>query len=116
MTFEEAKKFAARLPNCQGFTYESQERYPTEPVRVWFKSRLNILYNDDWWSWSTGRGMQAEYASAHTRTWSATLHEERRGAMSAKGEGRERYGRIQVVRTVGMGFGNLGRREQGQYG
>ena len=57
MTFEEAKKFAARLPNCQGFTYESQERYPTEPVRVWFKSRLNILYNDDWWSWSTGRGM-----------------------------------------------------------
>ena len=46
-----------RLPNVQGFTYESKERYPEYPVRVWFKSKLNVLYNDDWWSWSTGAGM-----------------------------------------------------------
>ena len=57
MTFDEAKAFAAKLPNCQGFTYEAKARYPTEPVRVWFKSRLNVLYNDDWWTWSTGKGM-----------------------------------------------------------
>ena len=57
MTFEEAKALAARLPNCQGFTYESEERYPTTPVRMWFKSKLNILYNEGWWTHSTGRGM-----------------------------------------------------------
>ena len=32
-------------------------RPPEYPVRVWFKSKLNVLYNDDWWSWSTGAGM-----------------------------------------------------------
>ena len=57
MTFTEAKKLALSLPNVQGFTYESKERYPEYPVRVWFKSKLNVLYNDDWWSWSTGAGM-----------------------------------------------------------
>jgi len=57
MTFEEARALASKLPQCQGFTYESKDRYPTTPVRVWFKSKLNILYNEDWWSWSTGAGM-----------------------------------------------------------
>jgi prolyl 4-hydroxylase len=57
MTFQQAKEFADAHPNCQGFTYESEERYPKTPVRVWFKSRLNVLYNEDWWSWSTGHGM-----------------------------------------------------------
>ena len=57
MNFEDAKAFAAKLPNCQGFTYETKERYPEEPTRVWFKSKIDVLYNDDWWTWSTGRGM-----------------------------------------------------------
>ena len=58
MTFDEAKAFAEKLPNCQGFTYEAKDRYPNDaPVRVWFKSKLDVLYNDDWWTWSTGRGM-----------------------------------------------------------
>jgi len=57
MNFEKAKALALRLPNCQGFTYEHSDRYPTDDVRVWFKSRLNVLYNEDWWSYSTGFGM-----------------------------------------------------------
>lgn len=57
MTFAEAKEFAKRLPNCQGFTYECSERYPDKPVRVWFKSQINVLYNEGWWTWSTGKGM-----------------------------------------------------------
>jgi len=57
LTFEEAKELAKTIPNCQGFTYEHPERYPNEKVRVWFKSKLNVLYNDDWWTYSTGHGM-----------------------------------------------------------
>jgi prolyl 4-hydroxylase len=57
MTFAEAKAFAAKHPAVQGFTYENADREPTEPTRFWFKSRLEILYNESWWSYSTGRGM-----------------------------------------------------------
>lgn len=56
-TFEQAKALAVTIPGCQGFTYEHAERYPTEPTRVWFKSKLNVLYNESWWSYSTGSGM-----------------------------------------------------------
>lgn len=57
MTFDEAKAWAAKLPNCQGFTYESKDRYPKEPTRMWFKSNIEVLFNEDWWTWSTGFGM-----------------------------------------------------------
>ena len=57
MTFEEAKEYAASDSRVQGFTYEHPDRFPTERTRVWFKSRIEILYNEQWWSWSTGRGM-----------------------------------------------------------
>jgi len=57
MTFEEARAWAVQHPMCMGFTYSSRERNPTVPVRVWFKSKLKVLGNDDWWSYSLGRGM-----------------------------------------------------------
>ena len=79
MTFEEAKPVAISHRNCQGFTYKSAagtvtldgghlslmgltrvrsaRREPNEPTRVWFKSKLNVLYSDKWWTYSTGSGM-----------------------------------------------------------
>jgi len=57
MTFAEAKAWAAKHPHVQGFTFEHADREPTEPTRVWFKSRIEILYNESWWSYSTGNGM-----------------------------------------------------------
>jgi len=57
MTFEEAKAYAASNPQVMGFTYEHPDRYPTERTRVWFKSKIEVLYNEKWWSYSTGRGM-----------------------------------------------------------
>ena len=57
MTVEEAKEFAAKIPNCYGFTYNSAERDITTPTRIWFKSKLNVLYNEAWWTYSTGLGM-----------------------------------------------------------
>lgn len=57
MTFDEAKEYAKSDKRVQGFTFEHAERYPKEPTRVWFKSRIEILYNEQWWSYSTGRGM-----------------------------------------------------------
>jgi len=57
MTFDEAEAWAAANSECEGFTYQDAERRPTEPTRVWFKSRLRVLANDGWWSYSLGRGM-----------------------------------------------------------
>lgn len=57
MTFEEAKAWAANHPLCMGFTYESKERAPQGRVHIWFKSKLRVLYNDAWFSYSLGRGM-----------------------------------------------------------
>jgi len=57
MTFAQAKEYASQHPEVQGFTFENKEREPTEPTRVWFKSVMEILYNESWWSYSTGRGM-----------------------------------------------------------
>jgi len=57
MTFEEAKAYAATLTGCQGFTYEHPMRHPDTKTRVWFKSKLNVLFNEDWWTYSTGFGM-----------------------------------------------------------
>ena len=57
MTFEEAKEYASSHPACHGFTYENEDRYPDERTRVWFKSKLNVLYNEEWWTYSTGLGM-----------------------------------------------------------
>ena len=57
MTFAQAKEHAKTLPGCQGFTYECEARYPEEPVRIWFKAKIDVLFSDDWWTWSTGVGM-----------------------------------------------------------
>jgi len=57
MTFDEAQAWADKHPECTGFTYEHPERYPSTKTRVWFKAKLEILYNETWWSYSTGRGM-----------------------------------------------------------
>ena len=51
------RSFAKKLPHCQGFTYECTDRYPEKPVRVWFKAKIDVLYSEDWWTWSTGLGM-----------------------------------------------------------
>ena len=57
MTFAEAKAFAKQHPHIMGFTYEHKDREPTEATRVWFKAKIEILYNESWWSYSTGSGM-----------------------------------------------------------
>jgi len=55
MTFEEAKAWAAVHPEVEGFTYKSVERRPDRPTHVWFKSRMRVLYNEEWWSYSLGK-------------------------------------------------------------
>jgi prolyl 4-hydroxylase len=54
MTFEQAKAWAAAHPGVQGFTYKSGVRHPDEPTHVWFKSRMRVFYNEEWWSYSLG--------------------------------------------------------------
>ena len=58
MTLEDAKVWCTSNPLCFGFTYNTVEKEPTGLIHVWFKTRLNVLYNETWWSWSTGRGME----------------------------------------------------------
>ena len=55
MTFAEAKAWAAAHPGVAGFTFQHPEREPAVPVRVWFKSRMAVLYNEEWWSCSVGQ-------------------------------------------------------------
>ena len=57
MTFDEAKAWAASHDGCQGFTFQHPDRRPTEPCRVWFKTRLRVLYCEGWWSYSLGHRM-----------------------------------------------------------
>jgi prolyl 4-hydroxylase len=57
MTIEEAMQWASNNKQCFGFTYNSANRDVDGPIRIWFKSKLNVLYNESWWSWSTGLGM-----------------------------------------------------------
>ncbi len=54
MTFEEAKAWAASCPTCEGFTFASSQRMPILPTRVWFKSKMVVLYQEGWWSFSVG--------------------------------------------------------------
>lgn len=58
MTVPEAKQWAEANPQCFGFTINSTHRDVEGPIRVWFKSRLEVLYNETWWTYSTGRGME----------------------------------------------------------
>ena len=51
----EAKAWAAAHPGVAGFTFQHPEREPAVPVRVWFKSRMAVLYNEEWWSCSVGQ-------------------------------------------------------------
>lgn len=57
-TFEEAKQWAANCPQCAGFTFQNGEKQPITKTRVWFKSTLEVLYSETWWSYSLGRGME----------------------------------------------------------
>ena len=57
MTIPEAIEWAKRNKQCYGFTYNSANKDIQEPTRIWFKSKLNVLYNEDWWTYSTGLGM-----------------------------------------------------------
>lgn len=57
MTIPEAIEWAKRNKQCYGFTYNSVPRDIQDPTRIWFKSKLNVLYNEDWWTYSTGLGM-----------------------------------------------------------
>jgi len=58
MTLKQAKEYASSNNDCYGFTYNTVEREPTGVIHVWFKSRLNVLYNENWWTYSNGRGME----------------------------------------------------------
>lgn len=58
MTVAQAKEWAASHPTCFGFTFMAQDREPATPVRVWFKSKLKVLYSEEWWTYSLGRGME----------------------------------------------------------
>jgi hypothetical protein len=57
MTLDQAKQWLHQHPEALGFTFQSDRRDTTEPVRCWFKSRLRVLYHPDWWTISIGRGM-----------------------------------------------------------
>jgi len=57
MTIAEARKWVDQHEQALGFTFQHESRYPTEPVRCWFKSRLRVLYQPGWWTVSVGRGM-----------------------------------------------------------
>lgn len=55
MTFDEAKAYAAGHADVDGFTFEHQSREPAERVRVVFKSKMRVLYDEAWWSYSLGK-------------------------------------------------------------
>ena len=55
LTFDDALAWAKAHPACQGFTYQSADRRPTKPTRVWFKSRLRVLHADGWYTYSVGK-------------------------------------------------------------
>jgi len=57
MTLQEAQEWALAHPECFGFTFQHPTRVPTERVRCWFKTKLKVLYSEDWWTYSLGRGM-----------------------------------------------------------
>jgi len=62
MSIDEAIKWAEAHANsehkCYGFTFNSPIKNPSQPIRIWFKSRLRVLYGESWWSYSTGLGME----------------------------------------------------------
>jgi len=58
MTLEQAREWCKKHPDCYGFTYNTVEKDPTGVTHIWFKSRLNVLYNETWWTYSNGRGME----------------------------------------------------------
>ena len=53
---ENAIEWSSKNPQCVGFTYGSDERDLSGPTRIWFKSKLNVVYNEKWWTYSTGLG------------------------------------------------------------
>ena len=55
LTFDDALAWAKAHPACQGFTYQSADRRPSKPTRVWFKSRLRVLHADGWYTYSVGK-------------------------------------------------------------
>ena len=57
MTIEEAIEWASNNKQCFGFTYNSVTKEVNGPIRIWFKSKLNVLYNESWYTYSTGLGM-----------------------------------------------------------
>ena len=57
MTINEALAWAQAHPVCFGFTFQATTRNPAGPVRIWFKSQLKVLYHEEWWTYSLGRGM-----------------------------------------------------------
>lgn len=56
-TWEEAKTLATNMLKCVGFTYEHQDKVPVGKIHCWFKSELEVLYMEGWWTYSTGLGM-----------------------------------------------------------
>ena len=57
MTVEEAIKWANENPLCFGFTFNHADKNFAGPIRIWFKGKLNVLFNESWWTYSTGAGM-----------------------------------------------------------
>lgn len=57
MTLTDAIAWAAAHPECFGFTYNKTEKMPEGVMHIWFKSKLQVLYNETWWTYSVGRGM-----------------------------------------------------------
>jgi len=65
MTVEEAMQWCAEynkskssteLP-CYGFTFNSSDKDVKGSIRIWFKSKLNVLFSEQWWTYSNGLGM-----------------------------------------------------------
>ena len=57
-TVDQAIQWADANPHCSGFTFQSADKDAHGPIRIWFKAKLDVAYNETWWTYSTGLGME----------------------------------------------------------
>ena len=49
---------SAKQESLDAITEALDENGKDRVIRIWFKSKLNVLYNETWWTYSTGLGME----------------------------------------------------------
>eukprot|EP01062_Namystynia_karyoxenos_P040811 TRINITY_DN29708_c0_g1_i1.p1 TRINITY_DN29708_c0_g1~~TRINITY_DN29708_c0_g1_i1.p1 ORF type:complete len:522 (+),score=172.18 TRINITY_DN29708_c0_g1_i1:75-1568(+) len=51
LTPDQARAACAAHPRCAGFTFESEDKSPSEGVRVFFKREFSVIAIGGWWSY-----------------------------------------------------------------